>query len=59
MQHFLLPYRKTHVSELLDETIHDPGFIWLVAHLPLTPHKQDIIHISVWQQCGTDGFRWK
>lgn len=36
----LPPYRKAHVSELFDETVHDPGLIWLVAHLPLSTHKQ-------------------
>lgn len=34
-------YRKAHVSELLDETVHDPSLIWL-AHLHLETHKQSI-----------------
>lgn len=38
----LPPYRKAHVSELFDETVHDPRLIWLVAHLPLKRHMQNI-----------------
>lgn len=33
-------YRKAHVSELFDETVHDPSLIWLVADLALTTQKQ-------------------
>lgn len=32
-------YRKAHVSELFDETVHDPSLIWLVADLTLTTQK--------------------
>lgn len=40
-------YRKAHVSELLDETVHNPGLIWLVAHLPLKTKEQKYYEFNI------------
>lgn len=34
-------YRKSHISELLDETVHDPRLIGLVGHLSLIIKRND------------------
>lgn len=34
-------YRKAHVSQLFDETVHNPNLIWLVAKLILWKHNQN------------------
>lgn len=39
---YIATHRKAHVSELFDETIHDPSLIWLVDNLPLKIHEQNI-----------------
>lgn len=47
-----LSYREAHVSELFNETVHDPGLIWLVAHLPLMTRKRKLL-LFIWQKhCG-------
>lgn len=33
--HRVFTYRKAHVSQLFDETVHNPNLIWLVAKLIL------------------------
>jgi hypothetical protein len=39
-------YREAHVSQLFDETAHDPGVIWLAAHLLQHTHTQLINMIA-------------
>lgn len=40
-------YRKAHISELLDETVHDPRLIRLVGHLSLIIKKTFLFGITI------------